>query len=761
MNQDIRVLLIGEDEEDFAAAREQLTDSPQEGYVVTWVRSRAEGVRELQESEFDVCLFDWTRAGSGEVEALVRGINGRSARMPLILLARNPDTEAYREAIRAGAAEILQKDELRFSQFSRTIRNLLERTRIESELRQSERRLNMLSTAVEAAADAVVVTGTEGEILWVNPAFSEMTGYDRQEVIGKTTRILKSGKTPAKVYRDLWETILGGRTWRGDVTNRRKDGSLYVESQSITPVMEAGRITGFISIKRDVTRSRENRMKIAEQANLLNQVRDAIYTRSLTDEILFWNKGAEVLFGYTSAEAVGASALELLFWDSDQISHARQTLTETGEWSGELRMRHRDGRSLTVSSRWRLVRDDEGEANCILAIETDITEQKELEAQFLRAQRLEGIGTLASGVAHDLNNILSPILMGADLLLDRSRDGADSHIVKSIQDSAKRGSAIVQQVLAFARGVEGRRDAIQVKHLAKEVIQICKETFPKNLEIGLEYPLDLLPVMADPTQLHQVMLNLCVNARDAMPHGGKLTLLLAQTQIDETFAVTMPEAKPGDFITISVEDTGHGIPSDIRPKIFDPFFTTKEVGKGTGLGLATVFGIVKNHGGFLTLKSEIGHGTRFTVYLPAAVDGAGFPEKRMGTPRLAGNGETVLVIDDEPAILGVISTTLESAGYRVISAENGADGVARLVRDLDDISVVLADYQVPVMDGCAFMRVARKLKPDLPVLLMSGHSRSDIPIPRDLESDIVYLPKPFSLDQILEKIAVALRKPVA
>jgi PAS domain S-box-containing protein len=486
---------------------------------------------------------------------------------------------------------------------------------------------------------------------------------------------------------------------------------------------EAGGIVGVASIGEDVTDRESAMARVIEQAEMLDHAHEAIIVRDIhTRRITFWNRGAERLYGWSAAEAVGRDMGELIFAMPDALDRVTRQALETGEWHGEHRHLTKSGQELTVSSHVTLVRDAQGAPKSALVINFDLTGQKQLEEQLLRAQRIESIGTLASGVAHDLNNILSPILMGAPLLRGDLPPALREQIVTSIELSAQRGADIVGQVLTFARGVEGQRLLVQPAHLVDEMVKIAQETFPKSITVSSRYPNDIWALKGDPTQLHQILLNLCVNARDAMPNGGELTVALENFTVDEHFAAMAPGATSGPHVLMAVSDTGSGIPREIIDKIFDPFFTTKETGKGTGLGLSTVIGIVKSHGGFLRVESEVGRGTTFKLFLPAtAGEGATVASTGRASASLPmGHGELVLVVDDEEGIIQITQTILETDGYRVITAGDGTEALALFARQMDEIKVVLADVMMPFMDGVALARVLKRMSPLTPLIACSG-----------------------------------------
>lgn len=464
--------------------------------------------------------------------------------------------------------------------------------------------------------------------------------------------------------------------------------------------------------------------QIREQAALLDVTQDAIIVQDLAGHICYWNKSAERLYGWSAGEAVGHKASQLLFAkvssDALPLTPDSSLLIQKGEWQGEFYQVTKDSQEIIVESRWKLMRDQEGQPKSILVVNTDITQKKQLETQFLRAQRLESIGTLAGGIAHDLNNVLSPILMGLEIIKMKLPDPESQKLLATLESSTQRGADIVRQVLAFARGLEGRHGNLQLKHLIQEILQMAQETFPKSIDIVAHTPKDLWVISGDATQLQQVLLNLCVNARDAMPHGGTLTIKTENVWLDEYYARMNIEAKAGPYVVLTVSDNGMGIPPGIIDKIFEPFFTTKPIGQGTGLGLSTVMAIVRSHGGFVNVYTELGKGTSFKVYLPAdanrELDELEVEEDWMPS----GGGELVLVVDDEASIRDIAKQTLETFGYRVMTADDGTEAVALFVQHKDEIKVTLVDMKMPIMDGFSTIRALRKIDPHVKIIAASG-----------------------------------------
>lgn len=622
------------------------------------------------------------------------------------------------------------------------------------ELRNSESRMR---TVLETAVDAIIAIDERGTVERMNKAAEQMFGYARSELIGRNVNILMT--TPDREahdahlarYRATGERkIIGiGR----EVVCRRKDGTKFPADLAVGEYRDENqrKFTGFL---RDISDRKQAEARIHEQAALLDKARDAILVRDFDDRISYWNQAAERLYGWTAQEACGKTCRELFFHgDASQLEPAKRAILNGDEWVGELRKTTRDGREVIVESRWSLLRDHENRPVEILAMEADITEKKDRERQLLRAQRLESIGTLAGGIAHDLNNMLTPILMSVKLLKKECPAAERDGLVANILASAERGAEMIKQLMSFTGRVETQRAPVDLREIVREITSLLEHTLPKSIAIQSRIAADLWPVSGDATQLSQVLMNLCVNARDAMPEGGTLTITGENRLPDEAFLAANPDLSPGSHVLVTVTDTGSGIPPEVIDRVFDPFFTTKAQGKGTGLGLSTVLGIVKSHGGIIRVSSNPGQGTSFAFHFPTIETVE--PPRPQATPAdvPAGRGHLILVVDDESFILTAVKATLEEAGYRVVTASDGTECLSAFRQHRGDVKVVLLDMMMPGMDGPATMRALEEIDPQVRIIASSGlrtatHSANAVTDPA-----AAFLQKPYTDTQLLTTVS--------
>lgn len=432
----------------------------------------------------------------------------------------------------------------------------------------------------------------------------------------------------------------------------------------------------------------ENRIR--EQAALLDKAQDAIIVQDLDGNVTYWNASSKKLYGWSFEEIGGQNALSLISAGTGfDYDTAVQYALSHGEWSNRIEQSTKIGDKIMVETRWTLIRDDEGRAKSILMINTDVTEKSRLEAQLQRAQRVESIGTLASGIAHDLNNVFSPILISSQLLRGKEQDQGKISRLETIELAAKKGAELVKQVLSFVRGCEGQIVAVQIKHVIREVAHIASQTFPAGISIKLDLAPDLPPVAGDVTKLNQVLLNLCVNARDAMPSGGNISISAREIAVSEKNATNLAA---GSYVKVEVADTGSGIAPELIDKIFDPFFTTKDTKNNSGLGLSTVLGIIKSLHGGIEVDSQPGRGATFRIYLPATISQAPAPEPPPSSGgEFIGSGQGILIVSKDPLLRGIIDLVLTKHNYLVYQAESNALAMDVINKEKTRIDLVIAD----------------------------------------------------------------------
>jgi two-component system cell cycle sensor histidine kinase/response regulator CckA len=606
---------------------------------------------------------------------------------------------------------------------------------------------------IEASLDPLVTISAEGKITDVNSATERITGYSRDHLLG--TDFADYFADPQKARDGYERAFKKGMVEDYELEIRHRDGHL-------TPVVynasvyhdSSAEIVGLFAAARDISQRKQAEEKNLWMAAIVESSDDAIIGKTLDGLMTSWNKGAANLYGYTDAEAVGQPISLLVPPDrQDEVSQLLEKI-KRGEHVEhyETVRRTKKGRAIDISLTISPIRNPEGEIIGASTIARDITAQKSLQRQLLQAQKMEAIGTLAGGIAHDFNNLLTVVLGFSELLLigKDERDPAQEDLQK-INEAARKGAELVQRILAFSRKTEINPRPLNLNREIQQVKKLLVRTIPKMIEIELALSGELATVNADPVQIEQVLMNLAVNAKDAMPDGGTLTIETKNVALDEEYCRMHLGAIPGDYVLLSVSDTGHGMDKETLNHIFEPFYTTKGVGRGTGLGLAMVYGIVKQHGGYTTCYSELAVGTVFKIYLPVVPTEAQ-SEIRTEKPRLSRGTETILLVDDEEHVRELGKRVLEKYGYTVLTAASGKQALVVYEKNKDQISLVILDLIMPEMGGRECLERLLKIEPLAKVLIASGYA-AEGQTKEGIETGAKgFVGKPFDMRQMLHTV---------
>jgi len=761
MAKPLRVLIVEDSEDDALLLVNALKDG---GYEPKFERvDSSEGLKSaLSQNEWDCIISDYSMPHFNGLAAL-RECRKHGADIPFILVSGTIGEDIAVGAMKVGAHDYIMKDKLaRFVP-------ALERELADAEVRRKGKRAEEdLLHAHDQLLEAQRIThcgsweAVSGKLVWSDEMY-RIYGVDR-ESFGHTREALLELIHPEDkhVLLNSFQTTLSGRQ---DLTTHQfrivhPDGSIhFVESSSKAYFDSSGKPVRVIGATQDITGRYETEKALRqseEQFRLISEnVADMIAVLDLEGRRIYNSPSYKPILGDPESLRGTDSFQEIHPEDREKIKHIFQETVKTGIGQrAEYRFLSKDGSVRYIESQGSVIHDDQGNVAQIVFVSRDVTEKKQLEKQFLRAQRMESIGTLAGGIAHDLNNVLAPILLSLNIISKKLTDEQSQKMLQMLELTAKRGSDLIRQVLSFARGVEGERTIVQVRHLIDEIGKIINETFPKSISFHTDVPKNLLTISADATQLHQVLMNLCVNARDAMPNGGKIGIKAETIMLDEQYKRMHVEAKPGLHIVITVTDQGVGMPPAIMERIFEPFFTTKEIEKGTGLGLSTVLAIIKSHGGFVNVYSEVGKGTTFKVYLPAQEGAQAAAAEEQEKPPI-GNGELILVVDDEASIREITKATLEAYGYSVMTGSDGTEAVAAYATHSNKIALVVTDMMMPYMDGAATIRAIQKMNPKVKILAVSGLKQDGDVVKQET---VMFMQKPYTSEKLLKTVSELLHQ---
>ncbi len=625
--------------------------------------------------------------------------------------------------------------------------------------KQEEKEISMLAQTIKGITECVSITDVNDIVLFVNKAFEDTYGYTASELLGSSIAIVRSPKTPAQIGREIHPATLAGG-WKGEIWNIKKDGTEFPIFLSTSIVKDQnGKISALVGIAEDITKRKQAEQQLNLLTKAVQSTANAIVITDRNGVIDAVNPAFSRLTGYSADEVIGKKPSVLKSGVQSQEFYKKlwDTILSGEVWKGEIENKRKDGIHYLEEMTITPLRQSTGEISHFIAVKQDITEQKNLQGQLLQAQKIQSIGTLAGGIAHDFNNILG-IIRAYAFLLGRGQTDKEkfNESITAIDNAVNRGAALVRQILTFARKTETSFTMLKIPDLIRELSSMLRETFPKTITINEAIFEDIPKVNADHTQMHQAILNLCVNARDAMPNGGEITIA-ADRVMKKNILQQFPAADADLYVRIAVSDTGTGMDQATKSRIFDPFFTTKEIGKGTGMGLAVVTGIIQNHHGFIQVESIIDAGTTFYLYIPvppvleqAAIVNA--EESKI----VSGGIETILLVEDEDLLRNLVESLLIAKGYKVLIAKDGPEAVKIYKEQYKEIALVLTDMGLPKLSGIDEFKLLKKINPTVKVVLASGFLDPDIKSDLFLAGAKGFIQKPYNIDEVFQKIREAI-----
>lgn len=628
----------------------------------------------------------------------------------------------------------------------------------------AEDQLRKLSKAVEQSPASVMITDAKGNIEYVNPKFTQITGYSFEEVKGRNQKILRSEETSPQKYEYLWDNINKGSSWYGEFHSKKKNGDLYWEEVKIGPITNSkNEITHFVALTEDITNRKRATKALQETKELFRKIfagqRDAIFIldKKNPPTILSCNPAAIQMFGYERKEVLG-STTKMLHIDEKYFEQFQDYLQQAISRHGFLNlsdfsMKHKDGVVFPAEHSVTPLEDENGQSVGWICIIRDITERRQLEEQFQQSQKMEAVGRLAGGVAHDFNNMITIIRGYSQLILTgMDRNNPIYKSILQIDKAGERAELLTRQLLAFSRKQILQPKILNLNELIPETEQMLLRLIGEDIELTTLLKSNIGNIKADPGQIEQVIMNLVVNACDAMPKGGKLIIKTMNAALDEAYVNVHPEANTGQYVMLSVSDTGIGIDSKTCSRIFEPFFTTKGKGQGTGLGLATVYGIVKQSGGHITVDSKPGQGTVFKIYLPSINEAVTLKDESKTSDKNLNGSETILVVEDEENVRQVICETLRSHGYKLLEAPHGGTALLSCEQHKGEIDLMLTDVVMPEMSGGDLVNHLMSHYPKMKILCMSGYTDDKIVHHGVLDEKVEFIQKPFTTVALAQRI---------
>lgn len=749
-----RVLVIDDDREDFLLVRSELESLDRGRFACDYVADYAAGLEALQQAAHDVCLLDY-RLGARSGLELLRESIATDCHVPIVMVTGEGDDQVDAAAMALGAADFLAKQEITGTVLARVIRHAITRAADSAELR---RRDEWHRALLEHLSDSVLVLDADARVTYASPAAAPMLGWTPNELLGQDGFALLHHEDVSYV-RERFTACLTepGQPVHAECRVRHKSGAYRtIEIIAVNRLSEPS-IRGVVASFRDVTEREQTQAALREARDTLQTLIDsaplAIISLDVDGRVLTWNRTAEGMFGWPASEVDGRLPP---FLGDDQLPEFRELIarvTAGGTLKDVEVSRHRrDGSPIEISLFATPVRGPDGRVERVLSMLMDNTERKSLQSQLAVAQKVEAVGRLAGGIAHDFNNLLTAILAPAELLIETlAHDPESVRDVIEIRDAARRAADLTRQLLAFSRRQVLQPRPLNLNDVVTGMTAMLRRLISEDIDLHTSCASELGTVRADPSQLEQVLVNLVVNARDAMPDGGRLTIETANAELDHAYASNQLLATPGSYVMLAVHDTGAGMSAETKARLWEPFFTTKPKGKGTGLGLSTAYGIVKQSGGYIWVQSEPGQGATFKIFLPrveAAADAmatAPVDTPPRGTERL-------LVVEDDDMVRRVTQRTLTANGYDALVASSGGEALLLAETNSYQFDMLVTDVIMPGMSGGELAARMRTIRPDLKVLFVSGYTDDVVVRHGVLEGDVEFLQKPFTADSLLRKV---------
>ncbi|MCL4502999.1 MAG: PAS domain S-box protein [Deltaproteobacteria bacterium] len=755
----VRILLMEDDAGQARLFRKRLE---RDGCVVDHASDGEQGLEMYTPGAYDLVVTDHAMPVYDGLE-VIRRLASRGPLPPMIMVTGTGSEQVAVEAMKLGARDYVVKDV--DGGFLDLLPAVIDRALLQHRL---EDQMRLAAKVFECAGEGIVVLNQAGKIVSVNEAFTGITGYPAEAAIGKNPRdLLESGKHENSFYETIYSSLKQGDKWQGEICSRRQNGEIFTMWLTISAVEDAqGQLNNYVGLFTDITKRKMAEEEVREARDRLTTLIQAsplaIMSMDAEGRLTSWNGAAERIFGWREEEVLGRVPAFVPEEKLDDFFARHHLLLKEGKWdsNAEEEVRRKDGTPLNCNVFTAPIRNRLADIVGAVGIFEDVTARKRAEEalrlseeNLRQSQKLEAIGRLAGGVAHDFNNILMAII-GYCELLHTKFEGRDSRRleVEEIQKAAERASSLTRQLLAFSRKQIFAPKLIDLNDLVTNLHKMLQRLISEEIKLITKPGGNLGGVMADPGQIEQALINLVVNARDSMPRGGEICIETKNITLDAVYAQKYEDLRPGDYVMISVSDTGSGMDGASLARVFEPFFTTKQLGKGTGLGLSTVHGIVKQSGGHIDVVSEVGRGTTFKIYLPRLSYPTSEHEKAPARPSSKQGTETVLLVEDEDIVRQVARHMLEMNGYTVLEAASGYDALSVSRQAQGPIHLLVTDVVMPGMSGKKAAEILRAQRPGLKVLFMSGHTENAIVHHGVLDPGIAFIQKPFRQKQLTAKV---------